>query len=335
MKTNKRDLRLDIIRLFALFSVVAVHFFKNTNFYSMNVSGIKMYVLIILRSLFIVCVPLFIILTGYLMNKKELSKKYYKGLTKILIIYIICSIIYHLFLIFYSHTNISLYTFFSNLFSYAGTRDSWYVEFYIGLFLLIPFLNIIFNNLKSKKEANYLLLTLFFVIGLPSCVNFIFPLFPDWWIIIYPLFYYYLGSYLSKYQVKLSIKWNIILLILILFIDGTANYLNSYNSAYKLIALNNYSSGTIFITSFLVFNLLLKIKINRTEIKEKILKTLADAVFGAYLLSCIFDIVLYEHLFKSSLYGPLIVILVYVLSLISSMIINIVYNGVKNIFLKT
>ena len=335
MKTNKRDLRLDVIRLFAFFCVVAVHFFKNSNFYSMNVSGIRMYILTVIRSFFIICVPLFITLTGYLMNKKELTKKYYKGLIKILIIYVICSIIYHLFLIFYLNEDISFYIFLKNLFSYLGTRDSWYVELYIGLFLLIPFLNIIFNNIKSKKETNYLLMTLFFIVGIPSCFNFIFPLFPDWWIFIYPIFYYYLGAYISKYSIKISTKWNIILLILVLLVDGTINYINSYNSIYKLIDFNGYSSGTVILTTYLVFILLLRINIKPTERKTKILKTVSDSVFGAYLLSCIFDIVLYKHLFKSTFYGPLIVLLVFILSLLSSMIINYIYNKIKSFFKKT
>ena len=92
MEKVKRDLRLDIIRLFALFCVVGVHYFLNSNFYVTPVAGIKMYVMAIFRSFFIICVPLFIMLTGYLMNKKELSKKYYKGIIKILVgLYILFS----------------------------------------------------------------------------------------------------------------------------------------------------------------------------------------------------------------------------------------------------
>ena len=77
------------------------------------------------------------------------------------------------------------------------------------------------------------------------------------------------------------------------------------------------------------------IKINYTERKAKILKTLSDAVFGAYLLSCIYDTIIYKWLLgKGALLAPVIVILVYVLSLISSMIINFGYNKVKSIFSK-
>lgn len=39
-----------------------------------------------------ICVPLFLILTGFLMNKKVVSRKYYSGLKKTYITYVLASI---------------------------------------------------------------------------------------------------------------------------------------------------------------------------------------------------------------------------------------------------
>lgn len=77
-KINTRNITLDIIRLVALLFVISVHFFMNSKFYTVKVSGINMLIMIIFQSLFLVCVPLFLILTGYL--QKKLEKKYYKGI---------------------------------------------------------------------------------------------------------------------------------------------------------------------------------------------------------------------------------------------------------------
>lgn len=140
---GKRVLKLDIIRIFALFCVICVHFLLNSGFYDTEVSGIKMYCLILSRSLFIICVPLFLILTGYLMNRKTISKKYYRGISRTLIIYIICSIIYSIFLKFYLKEEMTIKIFIERLLNFTGTEYAWYIEMYIGLFLLIPFLNII------------------------------------------------------------------------------------------------------------------------------------------------------------------------------------------------
>ena len=334
MKT-KRDLKLDIIRLFALLCVVSVHFFRNTNFYSTSVSGTNMFIMIVIRSFFIICVPLFIILTGYLMNRKKLQASYYKGIIRILIIYLICSVIYHIYSYFYLDTPVTIKSFIYDLITYNGTEYAWYLNLYIGLFLLIPFLNMIVDNIKDKKTFNYLLLTLFVITGLPSFLIIYHNFLPTFWISIYPIFYYFLGVYLSRYEINLSVKKCLLFLIGLLIIDGIINYSYSYGRIYRWNKHNDYSGGMVMLTSFLTFNMLLKIKVTYNEKKEKILKTLSNAVFGAYLLSCIFDDIIYDYFFTRTIYAPLLVLSVYILSLLSSIIINYIYDKVKLLFNKT
>ena len=163
---KRRDLKLDIIRIFSLFCVISVHFFLNSGYYQEQMTGKTMIIMTIIRAFFIICVPMFIVLTGFLMNRKELSKTYYKGIKKTLIIYFICSIVYHVFIHFYYFNEVSFKSFIKDLLWYQGTKYSWYIEMYIGLFLMIPFLNLIVNNLKSKKDFKILLITLLFLIFL-------------------------------------------------------------------------------------------------------------------------------------------------------------------------
>ena len=66
----KRNVNLDLTRCAAVFSVVAVHFFLNSGFYGTPIVGGKMLLSTILRTVFMVCVPLFLLLTGYLMSGK-------------------------------------------------------------------------------------------------------------------------------------------------------------------------------------------------------------------------------------------------------------------------
>lgn len=355
---KQRDVRLDIIRIFSFFCVVSIHFFLNSGFYYENVNGFKMLIMCIIRSFFIISVPMFIILTGYLMNKKELSKKYYKGIIKILIIYILCSIVYSLFSKFYQRNNMNLIIFFKNILAYSGTPYAWYVEMYIGLFLLIPFLNIIFNNLRDKKQANILLITLVFIIGLPSILN-IFKfnslewwfhpvidnayskIFPSWWSSIYPIFYYFLGAYLKRYPIKISANYNFVLLFLTVALDGLFNFYRSYGGRYVYGTWNDYSSAFIMIISFLTFNLLLKIKLKENKVRDNVLKTLSDACLGAYLISYCYDYIFYNYLNQMIInvkdrfiYAPIIVILVFSASIITSMLINYFYKIVLNGILK-
>ena len=354
---KKRNIKLDVIRITSLIFVIGIHFFAYTGFYTEKSTSKIYYSMFILRSLFITCVPMFIILTGYLMNKKELSKKYYKGIIRVLFIYLICSIIYSLFLKYYFKSDMNLFIFIKNLLSYNGTKYSWYIEMYIGLFLLIPFLNIMFNNLKTEKEVKILLITLAFLTGLPSLINILsfssktcfispgkcsdyFQILPSWWSMIYPLFYYFLGSDLKKYEFKISFKLNLILLIVMLIIDSIFNIYRSHNTVFIWGTWNDYCSLSVMIISALLFNLFLKIniKINNKSINI-ILKTLSDACLGAYLLSCIFDKIFYNLLDKKVIffnskvkYIITMIFIIFICSISFSIIINDIYKLILRIF---
>lgn len=119
---KKRNLTLDVIRIIALFFVVSVHFFLNSGFYNIKVSGIRMFFMIIPQSFLLICVPLFMMLTGYLQYKKQLTNKYFKGIKKVLIVYFIFSIIYSLFVAFYLKDPMSIKIFLTNLFRIKGTN---------------------------------------------------------------------------------------------------------------------------------------------------------------------------------------------------------------------
>ena len=74
MNSTKRNPAMDIIRILAFFFVVSIHFFLNNDFYLTPVKGERMFIMTIMRSCFIICVPLFITLSGYLLRKKQLEK---------------------------------------------------------------------------------------------------------------------------------------------------------------------------------------------------------------------------------------------------------------------
>ena len=48
LKLEKRNINLDVIRCIAVFSVISVHFFNNTEFYQQIVSGKRMYCMVII-----------------------------------------------------------------------------------------------------------------------------------------------------------------------------------------------------------------------------------------------------------------------------------------------
>ena len=156
-----------------------------------------MFLALAMRTLFSVCVPLFMILTGYLMSHKELKKGYYKGIRKTVIIFVLATFACMIFksvhenptakAAFYSADYFAMfgaiaesgkYNFINYLFSildFTGANYSWYIEMYIGLFLIAPFLNLAYNKLGSKKHKQILVVTMVCLTILPtlfSIINF-------------------------------------------------------------------------------------------------------------------------------------------------------------------
>lgn len=340
MAQRVRDLRLDLVRICALFFVVGVHFFLQSNFYLEGVvAGKSMIVALLARSLFIICVPLFIILTGYLQNQVTPSKKYYLKIFKILLTYLICAVIYESFLAWYDKEPLTMDCFIRSLLEFS--RYSWYVNMYIGLFFLIPFLNLVFNNLGTKRARKALLIILFCLIGLPSIVNiFDMKIIPDWWIKIYPFFYYYLGAYLSKYPIKISTLRSLGYIVLLILFNGFFDYFYSRGGMYQVGTWNSYNSGTVMILSLLVFNLFINLKKVKYSAKmTKLITILSNACFAAYLISVIFDTIFYTILIDSFpdmhqrlLYMPVIVLCSFVCSLASGVFIVFLQDTITKMF---
>ncbi len=359
-KLERRDSSLDIIRIVAAFTVLSVHFFLHNGFYNEPVTGMgplegffsflstgnysdlhgpQMFIMVQMRVLFGVCVPLFMILTGYLMSKKTLSKSYYKGIRKTLIIFVLATIACMMFKSI--HENPSAKTAFYNfnleaMFSainatgkygiknyilgtldFTGANYSWYIEMYIGLFLIAPFLNLGYNKLKNKRQKQVLVATFLFLTVIPTVFN-IFnfdtatwwmnptendtyqKLIPSFWMGIYPITYYYIGAYLREYGIKLKTKPTLILFLICQFLFGVFCFFRSYGTGFKSSAYVYWYGFEPCVLATLLFVLLSRIKTKNWNPRVKTaLWRISDLALGIYLISFIFDELIYEALRKN------------------------------------
>lgn len=320
---KQRNINCDILRIIAFTFVVMVHCLSFIEFYRTINEGPIMLVLNILRCLFMTCVPLFIILTGYLMNKKELNKDYIKKISRIIITYILCSIICLIFLHYIENREVlDIKDYIFSILSFKAAPYSWYVNMYLGLYIIIPFLNILWKNLKTKKNKQQLIIVLLILFVLPTITN-IFNFYDsNWWInpslstnyqiLIpnywlgngYPILYYYIGCYLKEYKINISKIKNIIIMLMFLIIFGIFNFYRNYNSTFDWGMYTEYYSFEVCIISILLSNLILNninIKIKNKTINV-IIKKVSYLTFGAYLLSRIFDVMLYPLIINKTIY---------------------------------
>lgn len=292
---KKRDSSLDIIRIFAFMSVVSVHFFLNSEFYYAPVSGIRMYIMILVRTFFMICVPMFLILSGYLCNKKTPSKKYFYGIIKVLSTYVLAGLC--CLVVKSQIEDLNILNWIIQIFNFTSAPYAWYIEMYIGLFLLIPFLNQMYHGLKSKKEKQGLLLVLIFLTILPVFINAKMQSIPNWWMEFYPVTYYMVGAYLSEYFPKTKTRNLIFLLLAHILLSGTYIYFRSYGQYFVNGFWNNWKSITNFITAILVFMILKRIDTTTWNVKiKKGIQAISSVTLGAYLVSWIFDTIFYPTL---------------------------------------
>lgn len=349
---KSRNYSLDIIRIVAFCSVVGVHFFLNTDFYNTGIDTPLHLLMIIVRGFNLVCVPLFILLTGYLMNKKTLSKKYFLGIVKTLSIYILISIPCYFHQQYFTGGESSLRGLILGILGFTATKYSWYIEMYIGLFLLIPFLNLIYNNLQSKKQKQFLIIMLISISILPTILNtynlidanwWLTPAFsnrlnkliPSFWDSIYPITYYFIGAYLSEFKIKVNSFKLFIGYLITGTIFGVYCFYRSYNHVFVSGNWQNWNGFPVMIISVLLFVFLSKIKTDNlnTTIKS-ILKKLSDLCLGAYLVSSLVDDLVYNFIGKMITnelneqfkYYPICVLTVIFLSFILSYLINVIYK---------
>ena len=298
----KRFVGIDIIKILAAFLVVSIHFFLYSGFYSEPIDESSEMIPILFRWISYNCVPLFMIVTGYLMKNKTVSKKYYLGLTKIAVIYVVISVICAVFDHLHYGKEFTPWTFVRGLFMFSDAPYSWYVEYYICLFLLIPFINLAFNSLKSKKHqliltVTALLLTAFarsFFIGLERDTQI--QVLPDYFSSAYPIAYYLAGAYIRENPPKRSIKNKLMFLMGLLLVLGWSTVTTYYDSTVNADGnyvftswhYNDYGTWPVFLASLFIFLLLFDIS-SKNKVVIRILRILSEATLGCYLISYVFD----------------------------------------------
>lgn len=358
-KLQNRNASMDIIRIVAAFTVLSVHFFLHNGFYSQIVEGVPMYIMVLMRTLFSVCVPLFMILTGYLMSHKTLSRKYYSGISKTLIVFVLATLACMIFKAVHDNEPLSLKSFILGTLDFTGANYSWYIEMYIGLFLLVPFLNLAYNKLKNKRQKQVLVLTLVFLTIIPTLFN-IFnfdnpawwsdpkssdtfaKLVPSWWMGFYPIAYYFTGCYIREYGIKLKTRSMLVLFLLAILIFGTFNFYRSYGTTFKSGIYVYWYGFEPYILSVLLFVLLSRIKTDNMKEKVKfVLWKVSDLALGIYLISYIFDMLVYPVLNEKITtmtdrlpFYFVTVPIVFICSMLASAVLNIAAKYIQIFFKK-
>ena len=296
---KKRDTNLDFIRCIALFFVMGVHFCTHCGIYEAGYTGLALFVTEILRTMYVPALALFLMLNGYFQNRKKLSAKYYLGILKLFEMYLLCSVLNMLYSHFYLGEELTLHSFFSGILNFTGTEYGWYVLLYNGLFLLIPFLNIIYNSLKTRGHKRILILSLLFLSALPfSFLNAFSNLCAYWWQRIWPIMFYFMGAYAAEYRKELERKKWGLWYLLVLLVFSVYNYL-LYDLPSPATQSFKYSHESLqnAVMTPLVFLFALNVKLDRCpEFLKKFMANVSNYSYGVFLFTSITDSFIYGWL---------------------------------------
>ena len=329
-KKNTRDFGADIVRITALFMVLWLHFYLRNGFYYTEITDLSGFIAVMFRPILMCCVPLFMILTGYLKCSKKWDLRYYRSLFPILVSYLLISLIHLPYKIFFQDQHASIGEWILQILRFDLANYSWYVGMYIGLFLLSPLLNLIWNACTNRKAHLAIVLTFVALTFLPATVNDteLGNLIPAYFQSVYYATYYIIGCYIRTYKPKIP-KWICVLLIVssaavLAWVNITtrseaANYYSGFSTGY-----NGLIEGLMTTTCFLFLY-------SFSTGKEKIRKAAAHVsgiVLELYLLSYIIDTKIYVMFYKQysmNLYLPvgfLMVLAVFILSYPFALCVN-------------
>ncbi|MBQ5338083.1 MAG: acyltransferase family protein [Oscillospiraceae bacterium] len=301
---RERDSGIDLVKICAMYFVLSLHFCLYGGFYGFAMAEKSVAVISGFRMLSYECVPLFLIISGFLMGNAKPTAKHYIKITPIVVNSMIIAAITIAFKILVLQEHWEFYVWAESVYHLQQPGYGWYVNMFIPLYLMMPFINAAYRGMQTKKAKIGALIVLIFVANLAISVNrfriiqhpeekVAIGFTPNYFGSIWPFAYYWTGLMIAEYRPRIK-KW-ILLPVLVLLLTGevlldrfTTDFgwdqgVNFTNEDF----LNIFVAGTFFL-------LLYDIKI-RNKIVRGILKAVASLSMTVYLLSYIGDCIYVRH----------------------------------------
>jgi surface polysaccharide O-acyltransferase-like enzyme len=307
---NSRDVSVDIIRILAAFLVVFSHATDRFVIYPALRHSLAWNIIYYLNTLSRIAVPLFIMLSGYLLLRKEKIKNtvdfYKRRLSRILSPFIFWAIIYAGFDISWDKTRLTLNYVLQRLWDGGGLWHLYFLVVILELYLIAPILMSVTGMMSKKNKTILFLLLIIFSIfcSLLKIYNIDFKQY-SFTIFIPYIGIFYAGAYLRDINVK---KILVPILLAIYFLFGFITNKAGGGILGTFIVLN-YSPTILPMTIclFLTLKDIIRFSGNRL-LFSKIIVFMSSATFGIFLIHpIILDNVFYFlHLYPWQIHAPLV-----------------------------
>lgn len=305
---KEKQSNYEFMRILSMFMIVFWHVIgNNVPIGSLNSS--LSFCFKFIQTCIVVHVNSFVLLSGYFSTGKTTTWR--KGLS-IFFTSWFYRVVFACLLFFTAWVPLSHIQFFQEIMPF-DLKNYWFINCYLVLLLLVPFLNILIHHM-TERQHKYLLFVSFFLFSIVPFLTSQATVSNDGYTVIQFIFLYFLGAYLKKYPIaqnyhfKSWSKNKLQLLFVFLFFGCfLTNFMLSYFSN-DLIQMNNsilnhigttlnssllnYSNPLVMIQSvsfFLFFGTL--------TIKNKWINKISTLTFGVYLFHD-------NYYFKQIIYQP-------------------------------
>lgn len=332
---KERQPGLDLVRAAAIFFVIALHGITMRGALDAAMLSPVWCVKVFVRYLALSAVPLFLMLSGYLQAGKRPTKAYYRGILPLYLSYFAIAALCMAAQTYRAYVGgapmPSVWTALYKILDFSADGYAWYFEMYIGLFLLIPFLNLAYAHIPTRAGKRMLLASLVFLTLLPETLVSFAPYYgggslnlrilPDFFESLYPITFYFAGSYIGEYRPRLR-TWQRLLSVPLSVALPTALCIGftAARGEYAWYMMNGFSTLTVLGTATAVFLTLYDLPV-RTKAVRRAAAAVSRCTFEMYLLSYLWDQLLYGRL---SLPLSVTVLLVLVTSFCSAWLLRLV-----------
>lgn len=300
MKSKERLVGPDILRAIAIVMVMLTHLinYNSKYFLHTDIRSATWTVAVFIRYTVILCVPLFLLISGYFLSTRKPDRKHFTSVITVIISWLVLSLItnfaeWHLF----APTAEGVRRVILNIFNFSYGY-TWYVEMYLCLFLVVPYINIVLDNLSRRAQLGLVAvccaLTLLPAFGKSFIVAGVwFNGFPDQFAGIYCVAYYLIGAYIAKNKPAPS-RW--ICALVFIGTVGLETALNYYYSQgeYAWWLFSQYATVTHAVAATALFLLLYRVKKLPRPIGA-VVKEVSVCSFEMYLISYFTDKLFYQY----------------------------------------
>ena len=339
----KRNVNYDLIRTIAILLVVFCHSIENIyfKFDYFSLSTKSQLFKIISFTISRLGVPLFLLLTGALILKKDFKKEnsilnfYKNNLVPLILTYEIWAIIYSIYLYFETNTFNLKDLILEMLFVKKPPISSiWYMPMIIGVYIFLPYLAIVLQKLSLKIVKIPYIITMIAFSFLPT-MNIILLLngLETYSLIIdfnlsggLYCIYIISGYYIANKNCLKKVNTKTLIVLFIIFF-GLTVYVQSLSNE-RLLYSVWYDSFTLILAGIILFELL-----NRIKIKRNIIITITNYIskirLGIYYLHIILVTIIGNKIIRLNFNNPVKVMIIFTLSIISSTLIILVLSKCK------